>query len=167
MQGQAAHKAVELEPGLAVAHARLGQYYNQTDQYEKGDAEMRIAASLDPDDPLVLGFGAMDALWNGDIHGATELWRKAVAQDPLSPTTRGNYAYFLHLDGQLEESLIETRRALELNPDAGPGLEGEIARLQILLGRYEEATAGIARYARRQTARLRARAPVPRARAAG
>ena len=167
LQGQAALKAVELDPKLAVAHARLGQYYKQIQQYEKGDAETRIAASLDPDDPLVLGFGAMDAMWNGDIPGATELWRRAVAQDPLSPTVRGNYAYFLHLDGQLEAALVENRRALELNPDAGPELGAEIARLLILLGRHDEATAVIARlpegHSRDRALALLHRAPGQRA----
>ncbi len=75
-------------------------------------------------------------------------------------------AYFLHLDGQLEESLAENRRALELNPDAGPEA-----------GRRDRAHPDPARPLRRgyggdranagrQAARLRARAPAPRARAA-
>ncbi len=145
LQGRAAHKAVELEPELAEAHARLAQYYYRLQQRDKGDEHMRIAASLDPDDPLVLGFVADDAMWRGDYHAAAELWRKAVSLDPLSPTVRGNFAYFLHLDGQLEESLSELLRVLHLKPDADPEDNSEIARLLILLGRYDEATAAIAR----------------------
>ena len=145
MQGRAALKAVELEPELAVAHARLGQYYYHGQQYDKGDEHKRMAARLDPDDPLVLGFRASDAVWNGDLRGALDLWRKAVALDPLSPTTRGNYAYFLLANDRFEESLAEHRRVLELNPDAGPEVESEIARILILLGRDAEAMAVIAR----------------------
>jgi tetratricopeptide (TPR) repeat protein len=91
----------------------------------------------------VLGFAATDAIWEGDVGRATELWRKAVAKDPLSPTTRGNYAYFLQLDGRLEESLAENRKALELNPAAAPKLQGSIARVLIQLGRFDEAMASI------------------------
>ena len=145
LQGRAARRAVELEPDLAVAHARLGQYYYHIQQRDKGDEHMRHAASLDPDDPLVLGFAATEALWKGDIHAATDLWRKALEKDPLSPTVRANFAHFLYLDGHLEEALAEHRRALELNPDAGPRLEGEIALMLILLGRFDEAMVTIER----------------------
>lgn len=145
MQGQAARKAVELEPRLAAAHARLAQYYYHVEQHDKGDEHMRTATALDPDDPLVLGFAATDAVWNGDVSAALDLWRRTIVQDPLSPTVRGNYAYFLYLDGQLEESLVEYRRALELNPAAAPKVEGDIARNLILLGRYDEAMPAIAR----------------------
>jgi TolB-like protein/DNA-binding winged helix-turn-helix (wHTH) protein/Flp pilus assembly protein TadD len=144
LQGQAALKAVELEPDLAEARVRLGQYYYHIQQRDKGNEQMRLATSLDPDDPLVIGSAAADAVWNGDIHAAAELWRKAVTLDPLSPTTRGNFAYFLYLDGHLEESLAEFRRVLELNP-ASHQVEGDIARDLILLGRHEEAMAAIAR----------------------
>jgi TolB-like protein/DNA-binding winged helix-turn-helix (wHTH) protein/Tfp pilus assembly protein PilF len=144
MQGRAARKAVELDPHLAVAQARLAQYYYHVQQHDRGDEHMRIAASLDPDDPLVLGFAATDALWKGDLSTALDLWRKAVAQDPLSPTVRGNLAYFLYLGGQLEESLAEFRRVLDLNPAAAPKLHGDIARVLILLGRNAEATTAIA-----------------------
>jgi TolB-like protein/Flp pilus assembly protein TadD len=145
LQGRAASRAVELEPDLAVAHARLGQYYYHIQQRDKGDEHMRLAASLDPDDPLVLGFAATEALWKGDVPAATDLWRNAVEQDPLSPTVRGNFAHFLYLDGHLEESLAEHRRVLELNPNAGPELQGDIALMLILLDRFDEAMAVIAR----------------------
>lgn len=144
LQGQAARKAVELDPGLAVAHARLAQYCYYVQQRDQGDAHMRTAASLDPDDPIVLGFAATDAVWKGDLRAAADLWRRAVAQDPLSPTARGNFAYFLHLDGHLEESLAEYRRVLELNPAAAPKVQGDIARILTLLGRHDEAMTAIA-----------------------
>jgi TolB-like protein/Flp pilus assembly protein TadD len=139
LQGEAAHKAVELNPELAIAHARLGQYYYHVQQHEKGDEHMRRAAELDPNDPLVLAFAASEAIWEDDFAEAARLWHAIVAKDPLSPMSRNNYATHLHANGQLPEALAEYRRALELNPDAGLYVLVGTARVLIGLGRYDEA----------------------------
>ena len=143
LQGEAARKAVELDPQLAVAQARLAQHLYQSQRFPEGDEHMRIAATLDPNDLLVLGFNSGDAVWKGDYAEALRIWRQIVAQDPLSPVSRGNLGHMLQLNGKLEEALTEKRRALELSPDMGPTLEMEIARLLIALGRYDEAVAAI------------------------
>jgi Flp pilus assembly protein TadD len=87
----------------------------------------------------VLGFTASRAIWNGDYAQALELWRRAAAQDPLSPTVRANLGYMLMLNDRLDEALAECRRALELNPTAGSMLRTDVARILIQLGRYDEA----------------------------
>src|SRR5688572_4784057 len=139
LHSQAAHRAVELDPELALAQARLAQYYYFTRQREKGDEHLRLAIALDPDDPLVLGFRSGDAVSNGDVGAAVDIWARIVAQDPLSPTSVGNYAQFLYADRQFEKSLIEFRKALELNPGAEAHIGMGIARDFVLLGRYDEA----------------------------
>jgi TolB-like protein/DNA-binding winged helix-turn-helix (wHTH) protein len=145
LQGEAARKAVELGPALAVAHARLAQYYYHVQQLAKGDEHMRTAVALDPDDLLVMGFGSSGAIWRGDYGEALNLWRQIVARDPLSSVSRTNLAIMLLLNGQLEESLTESRRSLELNPNAGENLDIDIVRALVLLERYDEAVALIAR----------------------
>ena len=145
LQGEAARKAVELAPGLAVAHARLAQYYYHVQQADKGDEHMRTAAALDRDDPLVMGLSASDAIWREDYAKALKLWRQIVARDPLSSVSRANLAVMLLLNGHLEEALAEDRRALELNPNAGEDLEIDIARVLVLLERYDEAIAVMSR----------------------
>src|SRR5262245_5872610 len=143
LQGEAARKAVELEPGLAVAHARLAQYLYQVRQYPEGDEQLRVAATLDPDDPLVLGFSASDAIWKGNYPEALRLWRQAVAQDPLSAVSRANFGHLLVLSGETEAALVEFRKALELSPNSATTLESDFARTLIMLGRYDEAMAVI------------------------
>lgn len=145
LQGEAARRAVELDPGLAIAHARLAQYCYQVQQRERGDEHMRRAAELDPRDPLVLGFAASRAMWRDDFTEAVRLWREIVAIDPLSPTSRNNYAVHLHVNGRLTEALAEYRRALELNPDGGPYVLTGIARVLIGLGQHDEAALMIER----------------------
>jgi len=139
LQGEAARKAVELDPGLAIAHARLAQYYYHVQQPELGDEHLRRAAALDPDEMLVLGFGATRALWRDDFAEAARLWRRAVVQDPLSPVNRTNYAAALHTNGQLPQALAEYQRVLELNPEANSYAHIGLASVLIRLGRHDEA----------------------------
>jgi len=143
LQGEAARKAVEIDPDLAVAHARLAQYFFHVARFQDGKAHLRTAVALDPDDPLVLGFSATDAIWKDDYAKALVLWRRISAKDPLSATSRGNLGYMLMLNDRLDEALAESQWALELNPDGGPSLHTNIARILIQLGRYDEASAGI------------------------
>lgn len=143
LQGDAARRAVELDPRLAVAHARLGQYFYHVQQRAQGDEHLRIAASLDPNEPLVLGFSAGEAVWRADYAQALALWRRTAARDPLSPTVRGNLAYMLMLNGRLEEALAEARRAVDLNPDPGATHRFDIARILLLRSRYDEAATEI------------------------
>jgi TolB-like protein/DNA-binding winged helix-turn-helix (wHTH) protein/Tfp pilus assembly protein PilF len=143
-QGEAARKAVELDPRLAVAHARLAQFYYETEDYKKAQEHEREAVALDPDDQLVLGFTSGDALERGDFGAAIAMQRRAVAQDPLSSTQRINLAVILLADGQLDEAKLEFRRALELSPDVGLQVNIEVVRILVLQQRYDEAQSAIA-----------------------
>lgn len=144
LQGEAAHKAVAIDPTLAVARARLSQYYFETGEQAKADEEYRAAAALDPDDLLVMGFASSTALRRGDVDQAVALWRRIVARDPLSPTNRRNLANMLLADNRLDESLAENQKLLELLPDSGAEVQFNIMRIRILQGRYDEAQAAIA-----------------------
>jgi len=145
LQGEAARKAVEIDPKLAVSRARLGQYYSHIGERVKADAELGAAAALDPDDLLVMGFAASDAVWRGDLDQSVALWRRIVARDPLSPTNRKNFAIILLADGRLDEALAENLKVLELLPDAALDVNTNIARIRVLQGRHEEAQAAVAR----------------------
>ncbi|MGH8250202.1 MAG: winged helix-turn-helix domain-containing tetratricopeptide repeat protein [Steroidobacteraceae bacterium] len=138
-QGEAAHTAVDLDPRLATAHARLGRYYYQTGDLERGRAHSQQALALDPDDPLVLGFSAMQAIWRGDMAGAVSAQRRVVELDPMSFAQRNNLAHFLLATGRLDEALREFRRALELNPDDAWETGTDMARILAVQQRYDEA----------------------------
>jgi TolB-like protein/DNA-binding winged helix-turn-helix (wHTH) protein/Tfp pilus assembly protein PilF len=140
LQSEAALKAVELDPGLAVAHARLAQYYYHVREREKGDEHMRRAHALGPDDLLVLGFSASDALWSGDTPEATRLWSRIVARDPLSATNRMNYGTMLLLNGQPREAEFEFRRVFELNPASDAEALLNLVKAMVLSGREADAS---------------------------
>jgi len=139
LQGEAARKAVELDPGLAVAQLRLAQYYGETSDFTRADEHTRKAVALDPDDPLVIGSRVSDAISQGDLEEATELLRRVVVRDPLSPVSRENLGVLLLACGRLDEAMAELRRVLELNPAAGPEVRADIVSILVLQGRDDEA----------------------------
>jgi TolB-like protein/Tfp pilus assembly protein PilF len=143
-QRESALRAVELDPNLAVAQARLGQYYWNVGESARGDQHFEKALALDPDDPLVLSFAASKARRDGELDRAIELWRRAVAHDPLSPINHNNFGMLLMQAGRLEEAHAQLVKVFELNPDAGPDTRCELVRVLTLLKRYDEAQAQIA-----------------------
>ena len=91
LQGEAARKAVDLDPTLAVAHARLAQYYFKTQQVAQGDIHMQRAIDLDPTIPWSsatsparlrgaetsnrpCGCGAGSSRWIRCLRSAAETW---------------------------------------------------------------------------------------------
>lgn len=143
LQGEAAKKAVEYGPGLAVAHARLAQYYYEVGERSKGEEHFARAKALDPDDPLVMGYSSDDAVWSRDFDGAADIWRRLVERDPLSPTDRLNYAHFLMGAGKAEQSTTQFRKALELNPELKWDVRLGLLRSLVLQRRDAEAEAEI------------------------
>ena len=144
-QGEAARKAVELDPGLAVAHARLAQFYDETMNKKKRDEHERLARELDPEDPLVLSYLSGEAFERGDLDQAIAMQRRALTRDPLNTVTRNNLAVILLADERLDEAMSEYRKILEFNPDAGSNVEIEIVRILALQRRYDEAQSAIAK----------------------
>lgn len=141
LQGEAAMKAVELDPGLAAAHARLAQYYYEVGEHGKGAEHFARARALDPNDALVMGFSADQAVRRGDSAGATEIWRRLVERNPLSPTDRNNYAHHLMLTGQFDEATTQFRKALELNPEVHWTTRSSLLHSLVLQRRFREAQA--------------------------
>jgi Tfp pilus assembly protein PilF len=129
---------VTLDPGLAVAHARIAQYYQRAGQRALADQHFRKAVELDPNDPLVLGFSASRAVLRDDVPAAVETWRRVAAQDPLSFIHRNNYGQMLMATGRPQEAIVEFRAAIELNPDE-PDNRVELARAHILAGETQDA----------------------------
>ena len=144
-QGNAAHRAVELDPSLAVAQVRLAQYYFEADDPENGRKHYALARDLAPDDPLVLGFLASDALEAGDFRAAVDLQKRALRRDPMNSMVRQNLGVSQMAAGDFDDALATYRTLFEVNPDAGSDRELEISRILTLLGRHEEAAAAALR----------------------
>jgi TolB-like protein/Tfp pilus assembly protein PilF len=144
-QGEAARKAIELDPNLAVGHARFSQYHWDIGDPTEGYRIWDTALALDPDEPLVLNFTAGVAMRAGEIDKATRAQRRLVERDPLSAGHRVNLGMYLQASDQLEAAKTELQKALELNPGIGSGVSLAIARLLVLQKQFGDASALIAR----------------------
>jgi predicted Zn-dependent protease len=144
----AAERALTLAPHLAEAHVRLANHGFDTGDRVGAREQMRRAASLEPDDPLVLGnLGGM-ALMEGRLEEAIELARRAVARDPLALLLRSNLGVSLFYAGRFGEARTELQRVVELAgssaPASGPHIAGvahDIALTLIAEHRLDETLA--------------------------
>lgn len=143
-QGKAARKAVELDPNLAVAHARLGQYYLETAGRRRAEPQLRKAFALDPDEPLVAGYTCSIAVLRGELNEAIEVQRRVVARDPLSAADRINLGVLLLAAGRPDDAIVVFREMLELNPEVRSQAEVQIGRTLLLQQRYDQAHATFA-----------------------
>ena len=151
-QRQAALKAVELEPGLAVAHSRLANYYMESYDIDKveqyridGERHRDIARKLDPNDPFVLNHDIEEAIGRNDFAAAIRIQRGLAARDPLSSVVRQNLAVLLLANEQFDAALAEFRKVQEIRPPGEPEISNEIAHALILLRRFDEASAEAAK----------------------
>ncbi|MGD2217923.1 MAG: tetratricopeptide repeat protein, partial [Gemmatimonadales bacterium] len=113
----AAVRAVELDPGLAEAHAALGaaRLWGAWDA-DAAERSLRRALALNPN-------LAQAHNWLGDaliarmrLEEALESFRRARDLDPFSPLMHRDVARILIYLGRCEEAVAAARTALELDP---------------------------------------------------
>jgi TolB-like protein/DNA-binding winged helix-turn-helix (wHTH) protein len=142
--GTAVKRALQLGPNLAEAHVRAAQYYMRLGDEETAAAHCKRATALNPSDPLVLGVSAGREFAAGHWSEGIALQRRAVAVDPLAAVPHANLGAFLAAVGEWEAASTEFEKARELSPTL-PKIDSEIARMQILLQRFDAAFAAAAR----------------------
>jgi TolB-like protein/DNA-binding winged helix-turn-helix (wHTH) protein/tetratricopeptide (TPR) repeat protein len=138
-QGEAARKAIELDPNNALGYARLSQYNWDIGDRKTGYAVWDKALALKQEDPLILNFTAGVAMRAGEIDKAIDAQRRLVALDPLSAANTVNLGMYLLAQDRFEESKAVLREALVLNPDLGVGVDLAILRILVLQKQYGEA----------------------------
>ena len=138
-----ARHALEIEPDLAEAHARLALIQTFHD-WDWAGAERSFARAMElaPGDTVVLnGAGVLAAALNR-IDDSIALHRKASEQDPLSAAPYSNLGLSLRRAGRLEESETALRKALEIAPQRLL-THANLALTLIEQGRREEALAEV------------------------
>lgn len=136
---EAADRALALEQNLPEAlgvRAKIQLYF---DFDWKGASEtLRTALALVPTNVgLLLSAGNL-ALAQGDPERATDLFRHAVALDPINPAARGYLALHFANTQQFVEARAEYPRVVELNP-AAPHAHAGLGLSYLLEGKFEEA----------------------------
>lgn len=103
----AAEQALALDPGVAEAHLRLANYFGRTGDSARNREHRRLAAAVEPDDPLLLTFQAGEAADRGRFDEAVALHRRALQAAPLSPVMRHHLTFALFRAGRYEEARAE------------------------------------------------------------
>ena len=136
---EAVERALALEPDLPDALLPRVMIETNFDYNWKGSAEtLRRALALAPQDSALLMWAGNLTQARGQHTQALDLFRRAVALDPVNAQARGFLAGNLSLLGHQEEARREYGRMIELNPSAPYGYAG-VGQSYLLEGKFEEA----------------------------
>ena len=116
----AARRALELDDGLAEAHATLGMIAVNTDpEWKNSYVEFRRALELDPNDVMAHQGLAFFLLFAGRGEEADAEIRLARQLDPLSAGISSSEGQILYATHRFEEARASLRRSIELAPESG------------------------------------------------
>jgi TolB-like protein/DNA-binding winged helix-turn-helix (wHTH) protein/cytochrome c-type biogenesis protein CcmH/NrfG len=108
-------KAIEKDPGYALAWAGLAHAYNRAEDYAHAKESARKAVALDETvGHSQLAFATWNNDWNWTI--AQEEFRRAIELDPNNSLARHGYAVYLAALRHYDEACAEMQRSLELDP---------------------------------------------------
>jgi TolB-like protein/Tfp pilus assembly protein PilF len=141
LAGDAVDRALALDDKLAEAHAQLGAIRAQYDWDWRGAySALQRALALSPASTSALRLAAVLARSLGRYEEALEMYRTAIALDPLQPVTRLSMGTALSLAGEYDEALAMHREALEFDPRF-PQSHMAISSTLLLMERPDEALA--------------------------
>ena len=110
----ASDKAVELEPGLAEAHASRGLASLVSREFYTAEREFREALAINSGVFEAYYYYARARFHQGDLDGAAELFAKAAEADPTDYQSRCLRAQILRGTGQVDAARAEAQRAVDI-----------------------------------------------------
>jgi len=140
-------QAIAIEPGFALAWAGLADSYYQLSSVvllpSEAIPKARAAAlkSLELDDTLAeahVSLGMIKSQYDWDRRGAEREFKRAIALNPNYATAHHWFGQYYLSNGQFNDSLIELRRASEIDPFSVSIALISVGALQAL-GRHEDA----------------------------
>lgn len=121
-----ARKAVELDPGLALAHLALGKVLWETKlDWKNGEAELRRAVELDPSSSDAWHALAKLLAGRGEHDEAITAARRARGLDPAEMLVNTDLAWFYYLGRQYDEAVRQAASVLALKESRERG--GQLA----------------------------------------
>jgi Flp pilus assembly protein TadD len=110
-------KAVELDPGYALAHRELGWSLRKLDRYRKAEYHIRRAVELDDSDGWAHIYLGNLPWGKGDLLAAERAFLKATEVWPEDCVPYWCLAIFYEYTGRPSEADFFYESALQLNPD--------------------------------------------------
>jgi len=127
-------RAVELEPGSALAHAFRAQGLMVLGREEEAVREASKALELDPFSPATCQILGTVYLYNDQNDKAIELYQRAIDIDPSSPFPMGNLGLAYVRKGEVGRGIKLIERAQELE-SANASSKGDLAYAYGMAGR--------------------------------
>ncbi len=141
---KAAEKALVLDPKLAAGHSILGWIKASYErEWEAADFEFKRALELDPGSAGILTNAGMLSQAFGRFGESIELYRRAIARNPLQAGQYANLAIALLYADRLDEAEAACRQAIELRPE-GVTEKYLLGRILLAKGRPESARQAVA-----------------------
>ena len=134
---EAAEKALQLDPGLADAHIRMGQLLRLSGDRVGGRRAFETALKLEPNNSTALGVMGVTHLMNGETEKAIDLLEQAAAVDPMGALWPGDLVDAYLAVGRHEDARNAARREYELNGN-DRNYRVNQANIYTFEGRYEE-----------------------------
>jgi len=143
--GEAAEKALQLDPKLADAHLLMGRVLGELDwNWPAADRELRRALELDPNNFLLLWVLSGYALIGDRVDEALHFAERAAALDPISYGSYYALGDAQSRMGRLDDAEASYRKATEMDP-AAASIHTMLGISILRQGRPAEALAAIER----------------------
>jgi TolB-like protein len=117
MTKDAAERAIQLDPKLAVAHVALSLVAYANFDIAAYQHELQAALEIEPGNVAALEVGAYASLALGRLDEAADRARQTMARDPLDVDAYRALALALWFGGHGNEAQAELRRVLAFRPD--------------------------------------------------
>jgi TolB-like protein/Tfp pilus assembly protein PilF len=128
----AAHRALELDPGLADAHVALGKIHFYDWEWENAEAQFKQARELEPTNSSAFWLSGRLASALGHAAQALQYYQEASALDPLYWAPYFDSGSIYEFRSQFAEAEAAFRKAEGLAPTLG--FTGEIGFMQLREG---------------------------------
>jgi TolB-like protein/DNA-binding winged helix-turn-helix (wHTH) protein/Tfp pilus assembly protein PilF len=138
---ESAKRAIALDSNLAAGYLAMSMVQLSYDwDWQGADLSLNRAGLLEPGSAQIVSTRAHLTRMLGDVEGAIELYKQAIALDPLRANFHLALGYELYVAGRYKEAQVALLRAQELNPELS---SLHLTRAQIFLseGRQQEALA--------------------------
>ena len=139
---EAALRALQLDPGLAEAHASLGLIAHFDFDPPTAMREYRTALQLKPDFAMARKWYADELAITGNFQEARSEYERAQRDDPTSLIVNYSLASAKLYDRDYESAAKLYRKTLDMDPTFAPA-RGGLVELYALQGKYDDALAEI------------------------
>ena len=134
-------RAIELNPGYAMAHRWFGHLLAGLGRHEQSIAESKLSLDLEPLSLIIRGALGDSLFYAHRYDEAIEYYRQTIEMDPQFLAGHTDLARALELAGRYQEAIEEFRTAEALAPKGPPEPCSGLAHVYAQMGRRDEALA--------------------------